>query len=75
MDGTSWFYDWPPPHLPLAARVFPERAEQADTAFDRWTLGMLSTIRVPAALRGRGRGALVRAVLKQAQGLTDWDDA
>ncbi|MFI4889022.1 MAG: hypothetical protein ACHQIL_00670 [Steroidobacterales bacterium] len=75
MSSAPWLYDWPPAHLPLAARVFPERAEQADTALDRWAAGMLAAVRVPAALRRRGRGGVVRAVLKQAQGLTEWDDA
>jgi preprotein translocase subunit SecA len=75
MNSTTGFYDWPPAYLPLAARVYPERATFADTAFDRWTAGMLSSLRIPAALRGRGRGGLVRSVLKQAQGLEGWEDA
>src|SRR5271165_1787804 len=74
MSSTPWLYDWPPAHLPLAARVFPERAEQADTALDRWTAGMLAALHVPKALRARGRGGVVRAVLEQASGLNDWDD-
>jgi preprotein translocase subunit SecA len=75
MNSAPWLYDWPPAHLPLAARVFPERAEQADTTFDRWAAGMMSSLRVPAVLRRRGGRAVVRAVLKQAQGLKKWDDA
>ncbi len=75
MNTAAWYYDWPPAHLPLAARVFPERAEQADTAFDRWTAGMLSSLQAPDILRQRGRDAVVRAVLRQAQGLMEWDEA
>jgi preprotein translocase subunit SecA len=75
MHSTAWLYDWPPSHLPLAPRVFPERAEQADTAFDRWVAGMMSAVHLPSAMRRRGRDAVVRAVLRQAPGLEDWDDA
>jgi preprotein translocase subunit SecA len=75
MHSTALLHDWPPSHLPLAPRVFPERAEQADTAFDRWVAGMMSAAHLPSAMRRRGRDAVVRAVLKQAAGLTAWDDA
>jgi preprotein translocase subunit SecA len=74
MSSSTWVDDWPPTHLPLAARVFPERAEQADTAFDRWTAGMLASVHVPKILRGRGRGSVVRAALEQAAELGEWDD-
>jgi preprotein translocase subunit SecA len=74
MSSLPQYFDWPPAYLPLAARVFPERADQADTAFDRWTAGVLSTLRMPKSLRGRGRGGVVRSVLKQARSLEDWDD-
>jgi preprotein translocase subunit SecA len=74
MSSTTGFFDWPPAYLPLAARVYPERATLADTAFDRWTAGMLSSLRLPKVLRGRGRGGVVRAVLKQAPSLEGWDD-
>jgi preprotein translocase subunit SecA len=74
MSSTTGFFDWPPAYLPLAARVYPERAALTDTAFDRWTAGMLSSLRLPAALRGRGRGGVVRSVLKQARSLEGWDD-
>jgi preprotein translocase subunit SecA len=75
MHSAAWLYDWPPSHLPLAPRVFPERAEQADTALDRWVAGMMSAVHLPSALRGHGRDAVVRAVLKQERGLKEWDDA
>ncbi len=74
MSSTTEIFDWPPAYLPLAARVYPERTTLADTAFDRWTAGMLSSLRLPKPLRGRGRGGVVRAVLKQARSLEDWDD-
>jgi preprotein translocase subunit SecA len=74
MASTTGILDWPPAHLALAARVYPERATLADTALDRWTAGMLSSLRRPAALRGNGRGSVVRSVLKQARSLEDWDD-
>jgi preprotein translocase subunit SecA len=74
MSSTTGFFDWPPAYLPLAARVYPERATQADTVIDRWTAGMLSSLRIPAALRGGGRGGVVRSVLKQARSLEGWDD-
>ena len=35
MSSTTGFFDWPPAYLPLAARVYPERAALTDTAFDR----------------------------------------
>ena len=75
MSSTPYIYDWPPAHLPLATRVFAERAEHAETALDRWTAGMLATWHVPAALRGRGRESVVRSVLAQAEELMQWDDA
>jgi hypothetical protein len=56
MSSTTGFLDWPPAYLPLAARVYPERATLADTAFDRWTAGILSSLRLPKVVRGRGRG-------------------
>jgi len=75
MHSTAWLHDWPPSHLPLSPRVFPERAEQADTSFDRWVAGTMSAVHLPSALRGRGRDAVVRAVLREAPGLKEWDDA
>jgi preprotein translocase subunit SecA len=74
MASTTGILDWPPAHLPLAARVYPERATLADTALDRWTAGMLSSLRRPAVLRGNGRGSVVRSVLAQARSLEDSDD-
>jgi preprotein translocase subunit SecA len=75
MNSTTRLYDWPPAYLPLAARIYPERATQADTALDRWTAGMLSSLRPLQALRGRGRGGWVRSVLRHALILEGWEDA
>jgi preprotein translocase subunit SecA len=55
--------DWPPARLELAARVFAERAEASDTAFDRWLIGLISSVRVPAALRRRAGVSLLRGSL------------
>jgi preprotein translocase subunit SecA len=38
---------WPPAHLTLAARAHPERADDADTALDRWTAGRWLTLPRP----------------------------
>src|SRR5271170_1214873 len=75
MSGMHRFHDWPPAYLPLAARVFPERVEQADTAFDRWAASVISSLHVPAPLRRRSRIGVVRAVLKLEKSLTELDDA
>jgi len=66
--------DWPPARIALAQRIFAERIEEPDTAFDRWTVGMLSMLRTPA-FGARAGERLVRAVLEQEQELRSWDEA
>jgi len=73
--SASALFDWPPAHLPLAARVFPERIDHAETALDRWTAGMLASLRAPTAVFRRGRGGLVRSVMTHAAELEGWEDA
>jgi len=55
--------DWPPPRLKLAPRIFAERTEESDTAFDRWVAGLASSLRAPAAVRRRAGFALLREAL------------
>jgi preprotein translocase subunit SecA len=62
--SSTRLLDWPPARLELAARVFAERAEESDTALDRWIVGLLASRRAPAALRRRGRRALLQGILE-----------
>ncbi len=54
---------WPPAQLPLAPRIFPERAEVAGLALDRWAAGWL------VAVDPRRDRPLRRAVAAQVQAL------
>jgi preprotein translocase subunit SecA len=61
--------------LPLAQRIFAEREEDADTALDRWTAGLLWSLNMPAALQRRSTERFLRAVLAQESQMTTCDDA
>jgi preprotein translocase subunit SecA len=66
---------WPPVRLPLAQRIFAEREEDADTALDRWTAGLLWSLKMPAVLQRRSTERFLRAVLAQESQLKACDDA
>ncbi len=66
--------EWPPARLALAARIFAERAEGADSALDRWIHGTFAALRLRGVGR-RGDAALVRAVLEQTRQVEVMDDA
>jgi len=71
---------WPPPDLPLAPRIWPERADRdSENALDRWVAGQwtgrLGLHPLPAALRQRRWAAWLRGVEAQQPRWAAADDA
>jgi len=66
--------DWPPPRLPLAARIFVERADELDSTLDQWARAAFARLRLPAALRDRSAGAVARAALSHDSEIRQWED-
>ena len=67
--------DWPPARLELAPRIFAERTEEADTSFDRWIAGLLSSIHAPSILHRRAGLEVLRGVLALQEQMRQSDAA
>jgi preprotein translocase subunit SecA len=73
LSSSAHSLDWPPGGVSLAPRIFPERPDQAETALDRWLLGLIWKLSV---LPSRRPGSdFVRSILSQEAELEECDDA
>ncbi len=66
---------WPPAHVPVSSRLFPERRDDLESALDRWVTGTWLSLPRWRPMVRRHHDHFVAEVHRQAQGLQAMDQA